>query len=84
MKKHLLAGLSVLLVSACSSTSSQSGSGSELASNNDDGVKCQYVKTIGSHMKREVCTTRKQRDTMREASRDGWQRIQGGSEVQGN
>ncbi|MBE1299139.1 MAG: hypothetical protein GJ680_04445 [Alteromonadaceae bacterium] len=75
--------LAALAISACTSTAKNSSAdGTEVAKvNNSDGVRCQRVRVVGSNIPQEVCTTAKQRDDMREAARDGWQRQQGGSET---
>lgn len=83
MKKlFVAAGLSVFLM-GCNATSSGT---SDVAANNQakgaeesNGIICRQEKKVGSNRRVEVCTTAKERDQMREAAQEGWQRSQGGS-----
>lgn len=81
--KNLLAGTVVaVLCSACSST--ETVSEEQLDSNvqiakaeaEDDGLVCKLEKRIGSNMRTKVCRTQEMIDKQREASKEGWTRLQ--------
>lgn len=83
MKKLFVAGAVSVFIMGCNATSTSS---TDIAANNqakvaDDssGIICRQEKKVGSNRRVEVCTTAKERDEMRTAAREGWERSQGGS-----
>ncbi|WP_339349164.1 hypothetical protein [uncultured Alteromonas sp.] len=57
----------------------------EIASNQErDDQVCKMEKRIGSNMMRRVCYTVEERENMKEAARDGWLRMQRGTETSGS
>ncbi|WP_218417996.1 hypothetical protein [Alteromonas lipotrueae] len=91
MFKTILVSLaiSVTLV-GCGSTSNTtqelaSNKTEEIASNQErDDQVCKMEKRIGSNMMRRVCYTVEERERMKEAARDGWIRMQRGTETSGS
>ncbi|AFT77648.1 hypothetical protein AMBLS11_05300 [Alteromonas macleodii str. 'Black Sea 11'] len=85
--KIILASSLALTLGACSSTSSQSAqyAKAEVEANEaDDGVVCKMEKKIGSNRMQRVCYSAEEREQMREAGRDGWLRMQRGTETSGS
>lgn len=83
MKKLFVAAALSALLMGCNATSTSSN---DVAANNkakaadeSNGIICRQEKKVGSNRRVEVCTTAKEREQMREAAQEGWQRSQGGS-----
>lgn len=80
----LLATSVALTLGACGSTSNSTSA--EYASNDDyesDGMVCKMEKKIGSNRMQRVCYTVEERERMREAGKEGWLRMQRGTETGG-
>lgn len=79
----LVVGLALTL-GACGSRSNESSQYAKSDSNaTDDGMKCKMEKKIGSNRMQRVCYSAEEREQMREAGREGWTRMQRGTETSG-
>ncbi|MCG7645196.1 hypothetical protein MHM87_06295 [Alteromonas sp. Cnat3-28] len=82
--KVILASSLVLALGACGSTGNQSSQYAKANTNaEDDGMVCKMEKKIGSNRMQRVCYSVEEREQMREAGRDGWLRMQRGTETGG-
>tara|TARA_B100001063_G_scaffold237459_1_gene258407 strand:+ start:1184 stop:1465 length:282 start_codon:yes stop_codon:yes gene_type:complete len=91
MFKTILATLAIsATLVGCGSTSNNTqelanNKTEEIASNQErDDQVCKMEKRIGSNMMRRVCYTVEERENMKEAARDGWLRMQRGTETSGS
>ncbi|CAI2389235.1 MULTISPECIES: hypothetical protein [Gammaproteobacteria] len=82
--KIILASSLALALGACGSTDNQSSEYAKANTNGgDDGMVCKMEKKIGSNRMQRVCYSVEERENMREAGREGWLRMQRGSETGG-
>ena len=91
MFKMILVSLAVsTTLVGCGSTSNKTeavatNKTEEIASNQErDDQICKMEKRIGSNMMRRVCYTVEERENMKETARDGWLRMQRGTETSGS
>ncbi|ALM91400.1 MULTISPECIES: hypothetical protein [Alteromonas] len=91
MFKTILVSLAIsATLVGCGSTSNKTAAVAtnkteEIASNQErDDQICKMEKRIGSNMMRRVCYTVEERERMEEASREGWIRMQRGTETSGS
>jgi uncharacterized lipoprotein YajG len=85
--KKIVVLTSLLFMAACSSTSTDLAKTSENTNNDvaasSDRVICRLESQIGSHRKKEVCTTAKERTIRREVAQEALSRRQGGQQTSG-
>ncbi|RJE75603.1 hypothetical protein BGP78_02460 [Pseudoalteromonas sp. MSK9-3] len=63
MKKIIITLFSAVILSGCNMTDNE-----QLA--NNDGYKCEKIKTLGTSIPKRFCSTKKQRDELKERGQD--------------